>query len=328
MAEKSGSFPRQAYAARMNRAIDYIDGHLGESLCLDVLAGVAAFSKFHFHRIFNTYTGETLADYIARQRLEKAAHRLLAIPDESVTDIALECGFSNSAVFAKNFKARFGMTASAWRKEKPGYAPREPFSFTERGGNADSAGDEGNPDPEVRVEYRADGQRWIIGADGAARTVRVTAVPEMTLAYVRYVGPYTGDAALFEELFRKLFAWLGPRNLVSPASSKALVIYHEYLDITPDERLRLSACCTVPADTEGGGDIGILRFAPGTCAVAAFRCAAAEYRAAWNWMYRTWLPRSGFAPADEAAFELYALDAHDQATGKTAVDICLPVTPL
>jgi len=39
----------------------------------------------------------------------------------------------------------------------------------------------------------------------------------MTVAYVRHIGPYAGDGALFASLFGKLFAWAGPRGLVKPA---------------------------------------------------------------------------------------------------------------
>ena len=40
------------YHNRMQRVLDYIDQHLDGDLDLDTLAGIAAFSKFHFHRQF------------------------------------------------------------------------------------------------------------------------------------------------------------------------------------------------------------------------------------------------------------------------------------
>jgi len=38
------------YRARMQRVLDYIDRHLDGDLDLETMRGVAAFSKFHFHR--------------------------------------------------------------------------------------------------------------------------------------------------------------------------------------------------------------------------------------------------------------------------------------
>lgn len=56
--------------------------------------------------------GETLHGFVRRLRLERAVTR----PDEEVTDIALDAGFSGSAAFARAFKSRFGVSASEWRE--------------------------------------------------------------------------------------------------------------------------------------------------------------------------------------------------------------------
>ena len=106
------------YKNRINRVIDYINANLKQPLSLDVLAGVASFSSFHFHRIFRAMTDETLSDFVKRLRLEKAANMLAVNPRASVTAVAFECGFSSSASFARSFKERFGCSATEWRKRK------------------------------------------------------------------------------------------------------------------------------------------------------------------------------------------------------------------
>jgi AraC family transcriptional regulator len=294
---------------------------LPEPLSLDILAGVASFSKYHFHRMFHAAVGETLADYVSRLRLHKAAYLLLIAPRRSVTDIALECGFSGPALFAKKFKARFGMTASDWRIQK-----RNPDELREPESRA--YGRAAGPPPRFSVAYGNGVQTWTTNTADGERVVRVETVPEMTLAYIRHTGPYKGDSALFVRLFKKLFAWLGPRNLVFPHTTKIFVLYHEYPDITPEEQLRLNVCCTVPSDTSGEGEVGVMTFSPRRCAISRFVCGAEEYQRAWDWMYDTWLPSSGCMPADVPAFERYEFDAYDPATGKMAVDICVPVQPL
>src|SRR3982074_2918465 len=40
------------YHGRMQRVLDHIDQHLDDDLGLEALSGVAAFSKYHFHRQF------------------------------------------------------------------------------------------------------------------------------------------------------------------------------------------------------------------------------------------------------------------------------------
>ncbi|WP_257572152.1 AraC family transcriptional regulator [Janthinobacterium sp. UMAB-60] len=68
----SGLF-RAEYARRMNAVLDHIDRHLDTPLDLAQLADVAHFSRFHFHRVFAAWMGETLGDYARRRRLETAA---------------------------------------------------------------------------------------------------------------------------------------------------------------------------------------------------------------------------------------------------------------
>jgi AraC-like DNA-binding protein len=52
---------RREYERRVYRVMDYVQGHLDEDLTLEKLACVAAFSPFHFHRVFAAITGETLS---------------------------------------------------------------------------------------------------------------------------------------------------------------------------------------------------------------------------------------------------------------------------
>jgi AraC family transcriptional regulator len=106
---------RLEYEKRVNRVIDHVRQHLGEELTLAALARVAAFSPFHFHRLFHAITGETLFGFIHRQRVEKAAGALLSARDRSVLEIALDHGFSSAATFARAFRSRFGMSATQWR---------------------------------------------------------------------------------------------------------------------------------------------------------------------------------------------------------------------
>jgi len=53
-------FNRLEYEKRVNTVIDYIREHLSGELSLAELARVAAFSPFHFHRVFKALTDETL----------------------------------------------------------------------------------------------------------------------------------------------------------------------------------------------------------------------------------------------------------------------------
>ena len=95
--------------------MDHIDRNLDRELTLEELSNVANFSRFHFHRIFRGMVGESLNQFIQRIRIEKAASQLVELPDKPITNIAMDFGYSSSATFARAFKTRFDMSASAWR---------------------------------------------------------------------------------------------------------------------------------------------------------------------------------------------------------------------
>lgn len=303
------------YAASMDRVFRYIDARLGEDLDLGELASVAAYSKYHFSRVFRAAAGEGLAAYLVRRRLEKAAARLLADRERTVTEVAASCGFASPAAFSKGFRDRFGTTPTAWRRAGG------------RGPGGDGPGRLRGPAGPVRIRA-ADGpgfRGWIVGDGSGERRVALERPAPATIACLSAIGPYRGDAALFARLFGGLFSRLRARGLVSEGKHRAVVVYHDDPDLTAGERLRISVGFEVPAGTAAEVGVGVMEFDPGACAVGAFRCAPDGFQAAWDWMYGTWLPACGCRPADVPPFERYGPGAFDPATGLTAVEICVPL---
>ena len=322
--------PKKEYVQRVLRVQDYIERHLDEDLSLEQLAGVACFSPFHFHRIYRTLCGESLGQFIQRVRLQKAATLLLANPEESVIGIALDCGFSGAAVFARAFQKFYGMSASAWRNGG-GAAFLEAKSkiCKTAGKNGKAGGGEYSYPDEVLVRHEDNIiRRQEMNTEvKEANEIRVVDDPAMTVAYVRHTGPYAGDASLFEGLFGKLCGWAGPRGFLNP-QAKMLTIYHDNPELVDDDKLRISVCCTVPPGTQSEGEIGVMDLPAGKNAHAVFELNTEEYGAAWGWLCGVWLPESGFQPDDRPTYELYLNDPKDHPQGKHIVDIVLPVKPL
>ena len=104
---------------RVNRVQDYIAGHLDGELSLARLSEVGCFSPFHFHRIFQGVTSETLNGHVRRVRLERAASLLKAVARKAHYRLALETGFAGTAEFSRAFKSHFGTTASGWDRRTP-----------------------------------------------------------------------------------------------------------------------------------------------------------------------------------------------------------------
>ena len=103
------------YKVRIDRVIRYIEANLTNKISLTEVAKVSYFSAYHFHRIFSAIMGETVNDYIVRQRLEKAINLLIFQTELSVTQVALDSGFSSSANFSKAVKLHFGFSPSEIR---------------------------------------------------------------------------------------------------------------------------------------------------------------------------------------------------------------------
>ncbi|MFW5801377.1 MAG: GyrI-like domain-containing protein, partial [Spirochaeta sp.] len=70
----------------------------------------------------------------------------------------------------------------------------------------------------------------------------------MRVAYVRHTGPYAGNPGLFLSLHRKLITWAGSAGALHYPERKNVVVYHDPMGITEDDRLRISVGITVPAD--------------------------------------------------------------------------------
>ena len=318
----------QTYIARVNRVIDYIEENIDKDLSLERLAEVAQFSPFYFHRIFSAMVGETLYGFIQRVRIEKAAAKLVLNPMKSVTEIAFECGFSSASVFARAFRETFNMSASDWRSG--GH-----LSYSK---NSEPKSKESQLIGDIRQDFEVQTyytqgtvqQMWRVDMKNKEiRTnVEVKDMPEMHVAYVRHIGPYKGDQALFARLFNKLMAWAGPRGLLRFPETKVLTVYYDNPDITDERKLRTDACITMPEDTQAEGEIGKTTIPAGKYAIAHFEITPDQYQDAWNAVYGGWLPESGYQPEDGPCYELYLNDPEEHPEGKHIVDICMPVKPL
>lgn len=155
--------------------------------------------------------------------------------------------------------------------------------------------------------------------------VEVKELPDMTVAYIRHIGPYKGDEKLFERLWEKLFSWAGPRNLIGGKGFTALTVYHDDPNITEEEKLRMSVCITVPPDTKVGGEIGKMKIEGGKYVVARFELNSQRFEEAWNWVFGEWFPKSGYQPDDKPSLEICP---EEPKNGIFKVDICVPIKPL
>jgi AraC family transcriptional regulator len=247
--------------------------------------------------------------------LEKAASLIVSNPHETITDIAFKCGFTDISIFSRNFKNRFQISATDYRKQK---GDKSNLSQPE------SKKQQARGKPSMYFCQETNTLKWRTTME-LNKSVEVKVLPKMTVAYIRHIGPYKGNEKLFEKLWNKLFAWAGPRGLIGGPDFRSLIIYHDDPNVTLEDKLRMSVCITIPPGTKVDGEIGKMDLEAATYVVARFVVSAPEFQLAWEWLYGQWFPASGYQPDDKPCFEMYP---EEPKGGKFTVDICVPVKPL
>lgn len=97
-------------------AMDYIQLHLTEPLTLNGIADAVGVSPTYFSAVFKQVNGITLWEYISKKRIEAAMQIFDSKSGDNILDVALQCGFNNTANFNKMFRKYTGRTPSEYRK--------------------------------------------------------------------------------------------------------------------------------------------------------------------------------------------------------------------
>lgn len=287
------------YQERINNVLDYIENNLDSNFVLDDLSTISNFSKFHFTRIFKSMTGESPFELIQRIRLERAASMLIR-SNESIGSIAFKCGFNNLSVFSKYFKILFGQSATNYRKENS---------------NIDKVIYEEQAD--ICTQTRS--VKWQ-SHNFNCESTKVVQLQEMSFVYLRHIGPYAGDAELFEKLFSKLNNWATHEGL--PKSRVSAIVYHDDAYVADKTKLRTSICISAPKSIDSYGEIGKLTIPKGKYVAAEFHIEPNEFQQAWDWLMGEWFPKSVYQPGDRPCFELFE---HEPQGKKFRVKLCVPL---
>lgn len=317
--------PSTDYQRRIDRVLDHIRTHLAEPLDLATLAEVAHFSPWHFHRIFQGMTGETLADAVRRLRLEAAALRLAHRPHDAALGIALGVGFASAEVFSRAFKAHFGMTPTAWRRG--GWRGHTEARKTEQR-KMNQTLRKAHQDATRHMADHFRHQPITAGLYGEhPMQIEINTLPAMRLAYLRHTGPY-GQPGI-PQTWERFLAWCGRHGLLQPRRTM-LGIGQDNPEITPADKLRYDCCVQIDAGFAPPRDdalpVGVQDFAAGRFACARYTGLGHEIGAAWGRLYGQWLPQSGHVPGHRPGFELYDESfTLDEKTGVFSCWLCLPI---
>lgn len=110
---------------RYGDLVAWLDQHLAESISVEDMAAQAGESLRSFQRNFSAAFGQTPAQYLTRQRVERA--RVLIGDCVPLKQVASATGFADVARLSSSFRKTLGLTAHEWRvlhgRSKPPTTP-------------------------------------------------------------------------------------------------------------------------------------------------------------------------------------------------------------
>jgi len=284
------------YHRRVNAVTNYVAANLSKSYTIEELAAVAHFSKFHFHRVFHALTGETVAGMVNRLRLEGAAETLIYRKNLSITQVAVDHGYSSGANFTKAFTKHFGCPPSVYRLNNS----RDP-KLSKNG-------------KDILV---AESDSWALD-----QHVDIANQPEVELAYRRQIGAYNHRE--ISRMHAEVQNWVNERDCEARERSSIGITWSDS-HIAAEERWRYDACVAVRMGTKGDGQIAIQKL-PGSL-VAQLKVSLEvndghDLSLYWNWFLGRWLPNNPYELNASPSYELYE---GTDTKGRFVVRLCLPV---
>ncbi len=103
--------PKQVVQA----TIKFMESNLGETISIEEVAEAVFCSRARLFQVFKDSTGMTPNDYWQRLRIDRA-QQLMTRSNKSITEIAMDCGFSSSQYFSSVFRKYSGVSPSDYRK--------------------------------------------------------------------------------------------------------------------------------------------------------------------------------------------------------------------
>jgi len=102
---------------KLTEAVELMESNLEELISLDDLALLVGISRRQLERLFKKYLGCVPRRYYLDLRLKKARQLLLQTPN-SISEIAIACGFVSASHFSKSYREMFGLSPRAERQHQ------------------------------------------------------------------------------------------------------------------------------------------------------------------------------------------------------------------
>jgi AraC family transcriptional regulator len=282
---------------RMYEAVQFIEAHLREEIAVADVADAVFCSLYHFCRTFNRVVHHTPYDYLMRRKFSESARELVET-DKKIIDIAFDYRFNSPEAYARAFKRMFGTQPSQWRKQGRLDRRRMMSRLTLAHLRHRNRGDFLRPVLAEKGTLRLAGVMGLVrdsrsGREVISRLWDVLADELKGSEYAGELGEYYGVVSYPEGWEERGFLFMAAVEAGSPSAvSSALVT-----KVIPPLR----------------------------CARFIHKGPVKDLKLTLDYVYQTWLPRSGEQLSHPFEIHCYGQDLRGADREDAETEICFPL---
>ncbi|WP_047547475.1 GyrI-like domain-containing protein [Psychroserpens sp. Hel_I_66] len=289
----------------INKALNYIEYHLENDLTLECVSKIANYSPYHFHRIFKAFTKETLNQYVARKRVEKASAVLLRKKEVTISELSLQFGFTSNSSFTRAFKKFYGENPSDFRRKGKGKYSKIRQVKSKIG--------------QASTHFEA----YVCDTNQHTNQMQST-IEVKSIADIHTIGTSCIGVQNVSSTFQDVLEWAGPKGLLRDPNFKMATAYYDSFKITAPNKVRMRACIIVDEPLNTDGDMSLVTLTKGLHIIAHHEIHIGEFERAWTELF-IWMNTNGYKMRNEPPFEIYHNDFNTHPEKKCIVYFYIPV---
>ncbi|WP_299335712.1 GyrI-like domain-containing protein [uncultured Psychroserpens sp.] len=295
-----------AHIKSINKALHYIEHHLESDLSLECVASIAHYSPYHFHRVFKQFTNETLNNYIARKRVEKASADILHRDGITISELSTQYGFTSHSSFTRAFKKFYGVSPSNFRRDSKGKYSKISQAKSKNG------------QPITTFED------YVCHINQKNDTDMTSNINVKTIGNIQTVGITCIGKQQLDQSFNRLLEWAGSKGLLRNSEFKMATIFYDSFKITAPDKVRMTCCLVVDEPVNTDGEVVSTTINAGQYIIAHYEIGVEVFPVTWMNLFK-WMNDNGYKKRDAPPFEIYHNNFNEHPEKKCIVDMYIPV---